>query len=130
MLHASLAIFDSDGKLIQDYGLKLEDKNLNGLEQTADFIFYKDIVALAYKKEKELRILIGSPDGSSVSDTLFTKLSNPQEIVRNNSDTNSFTRSWYKNVFYVWGYQSIKNMERKMEDATRYVFYINKVEAR
>jgi len=30
----------------------------------------------------------------------------------------------------VWGYQSIKNMERKMEDATRYVFYINKVEAR
>ncbi|HRG78279.1 MAG TPA: hypothetical protein PL167_01655, partial [Cyclobacteriaceae bacterium] len=118
------------GKLIQDYGLKLEDKNLNGLEQTADFIFYKDIVALAYKKEKELRILIGSPDGSSVSDTLFTKLSNPQEIVRNNSDTNSFTRSWYKNVFYVWGYQSIKNMERKMEDATRYVFYINKVEAR
>lgn len=130
MLHASLAIFDSDGKLIQDYGLKLEDKNLNGLEQTADFIFYKDIVALAYKKEKELRILIGSQDGSSVSDTLFTKLSNPQEIVRNNSDTNSFTRSWYKNVFYVWGYQSIKNMERKMEDATRYVFYINKVEAR
>lgn len=129
MLHASLVIFDSRGKKIQDYGLKLEDKKLNGLEQTADFIFYKDIVALAYKKEKELRVIMANPDGTSVADTVFTKLSNPEEIVKNNSDVNSFTRFWYKNVFYVWGYQSIKNTGRKMENVTRYVFYVNKVEA-
>lgn len=130
MLHASLVILDSRGKRIQDYGLKLEDKKLNGLEQTSDFIFYKDQIALAFKKEKEIKIISNKLDGVAVSDTISIQLKNSTEVVRNDSDSNSFIRFWYKNAFYVWGYQNIKDTSRQVEDPTRYVFYINKVEIR
>lgn len=128
MLHATLILFDTQGKLQQDYGLKLDDKRLNGLEQTSDFVYYKDVIALASKKEKELRLVIGDPTGTIVSDTLHTQLNNPYEVIRNESDSNGFTRFWYKNILYVWGYQAIRNNERKGENATRDVFYINKIE--
>jgi hypothetical protein len=128
MLHASLVIFDARGRRIQDYGLKLEDKKLNGLEQTTDFVFYQDIMALAYKKEGELHVMVGKPDGTVVVDTVFSKLSNPEEIVRNNSDVSGNTRAWYKNVIYLWGYQNIRYISRKVDEPSRYVFYINKVE--
>jgi hypothetical protein len=130
MLHASLMIFDARGKLIQDLGLKLEDTKLPGLEQTADFIFYKDIVALAYKKEVEVRVTVSKPDGTMTLDTVFTKLSNPEEIIRKNTDVAGYIRHWYKNMIYTWGYHNIRQISRNVEDPSRYVYYINKVEIR
>ncbi|MDZ7648994.1 MAG: hypothetical protein U5K54_18515 [Cytophagales bacterium] len=105
-------------------------KNLNGLEQASDFIYTQDVIAVASKKEKELRLMIGNPDGTFVVDTLLTQLTNPNEIIRNESDSNSFTRFWYRNVLYVWGYQAIRNTQRKEENTSRDVFYINKIEVR
>jgi len=130
MLHASLVVFDSQGKLKQDYGLKLDDKKLNGLEQASDFIFTQGVIAVASKKEKELRLMIGNPNGTFVADTLLTQLTNQNEVVRSESDSNSFTRFWYRNVLYVWGYQAIRNTQRKEENTSRDVFYINKIEVR
>lgn len=130
MIHASLVIFDAHGKRIQDYGLKLEDKKLNGLEQTSDFIFHEERVALAFKKEKEIKITSNKLDGAAIADTIAIQLKNPTEIVRNDSESNSFIRFWYRNSFYVWGYQNVKDTSRHIEDPTRYVFYINKVEIR
>ncbi|MBK7653201.1 MAG: hypothetical protein IPJ20_24190 [Flammeovirgaceae bacterium] len=128
MLHASLILFDLKGKLQQDYGLKLDDKKLNSLEQASDFIYYKNQIALASKKEKDLRLLVGDLDGTLIADTLHTQLSNPEEIVKSESDSNSFARFWYKNIFYVWGYQNIRHISRKAEESSHYVFYINKIE--
>jgi len=127
MLHASLSLFDMQGKLLSDYGLKLEDKKSQGLEQTSDFIFYGDHIALAYKKEKELIINNSKPDGVIVSETLSTQLEE-SAFVRHDSNNNSLIRSWYKNVFFVSGYQNIKDKSGKVEDPTRFVFYINKIE--
>jgi hypothetical protein len=37
-LYSSVLVFDLKGNLTADYGIVLEEKNSNGLEQTADFI--------------------------------------------------------------------------------------------
>ncbi len=127
MLHASLSLFDLQGKLLSDYGLKLEDKKAAGLEQTSDFVFYGDHIALAYKKEKELIINNAQPDGVIIPETLVTQLEETA-IVRQDSNNNSLIRAWYKNIFFVSGYQNIKDKSGKTEDPTRFVFYINKIE--
>jgi hypothetical protein len=125
ILYASLLIFDLQGNLTNDYGLVLKDKKIKGLEQTSDFIYAEDHVAIAYKKEKEIFVMNHKP-GESKLDTLQTSLSKPDEIVRSDSDYGNI-RFWYQNFMYSWGYQYIKDQEKKSEDPNRYVFYINKI---
>ncbi|MBL7870786.1 MAG: hypothetical protein JNM78_04175 [Cyclobacteriaceae bacterium] len=129
MLYASLIVFDTQGKKNYDYGIKLEDKKVGGLEQTADFMFYKENFALAFKKDKEVKFISGHPEETVEKDTLTSELSY-DETVRNDSDDNSAIRLWYQNVFYSWGYQSIRDRSPHAESPTRYVFYINKIEVR
>ncbi len=125
ILHSSLLVFDITGTLINDYGLVLEGEKSNGLEQTSDFVFNEDNIALAYKKEKEIRVMHYTPDGGSL-DTLQTLLEKPGEVVRSDSE-NGNVRFWYQNYMYSWGHQRIKDQEKQSEDPTRYVFYINKI---
>lgn len=128
MVYASLIVFNPQGKKNYDYGLKLDDKKAGGLEQTADFMYYKDNFALAFKKEKEVKFLRGHPEDSVEMDTVTSELSYPEETVRNDSGNNSAIRLWYQNAFYAWGYQSIRDRSPNAESPTRYVFYINKIE--
>ena len=125
ILYSSVLIFDMKGNLDVDYGFILEEIKSNSLEQTADFIVKNDNVAIAYKKEKELRIKYHTPDGSKL-DTLATTLQKPGQIIRSDSEI-GYIRSWYQNYMYSWGYQRIKDQEKQSEDPNRYVFYINKI---
>lgn len=124
-LYSSVLVFDLKGNLTADYGIVLEEKNSNGLEQTVDFLFNSDKVVIAYKKEKDLLIMHHTADGSTL-DTLQTTLQKPGEIIRSDSE-NGYVRSWYQNYMYAWGYQRIKDQEKQSEDPNRYVFYINKI---
>lgn len=124
ILSSSVLVFDHQGNLKNDYSLVLQEKKSNGLEQTADFIFNKDEIAIAYKKEKEILIMHGT--NGNQYDTLHTTLENPGELVRSDSE-NSYVRFWYQNYMYSWGYQRIKDPEKKSEDQTRNVFYITKI---
>jgi len=128
MLYSSLLVFDKDGKRKTDYGLKLDDKKVSGLEQAADFLFYQNHFALAFKKEKE-SIFISGKLGDEVveTDTLATEALNPGETIRNESTENSAIRFWYQNAFYLWGYQNVRDPSRA-EVSNRYVFYITKIE--
>ncbi len=130
MVYASLMVFDPQGKKDYDYGIKLEDKKVGGLEQTADFMFYKENFALAFKKEKEVKFISGHSEDTVEMDTITSELSLPEESVKNDSGDNSSIRLWYQNAFYSWGYQSIRDRSPKAESPTRYVFYINKIEVR
>jgi len=129
MLYSSLIIFNPNGKRIIDYGLKIEDKKVSGLEQATDFVLHNNRFALALKKEKEAIFLSGKIDDQVETDTLATELTNPGERIRNESAENSAIRFWYENNFYLWGYQNIRDRSRS-EDHSRYVFYINKIEVR
>lgn len=129
MLHAALAVFDRTGKPKRDYGLKLNDLKISSLEQTSDFLFYEDEVAMAFKKEKEVRILRSLNDEIEY-DTIVSKLNSPTETVRHESESVSYIRSWYKNAFYVWGYQTLRDSSQAALESGRQVFYINKIEIR
>jgi hypothetical protein len=130
MLYSSLMIFDPRGKWVSDYGIKLNDLKSRGLEQTADFMFYKDQLALTFKGEDEIKFLSRKPDDTIEIDTLTTRLTNPTEKVRSDSRDDGSIRLWYLNKFYVWGYQSIRDRSRAFTEPSRYVFYINKIEVR
>jgi hypothetical protein len=123
--YSSLIVFDQKGNLTNDYGMVMDEKKSNGLEQTSDFIFNKDNIAIAYKKEKEVRVKHYTEEGSSL-DTLQSTLQKPEEFVRSDSE-NGFIRFWYQNYLYSWGYQRIKDQQKKSEDQNRYVFYIDKI---
>lgn len=123
--YSSILLFDLQGNLTHDYGIVLKEKKIKGLEQTADFIINKGNAAIAYKKEKELFVIRHNPDGSKL-DTLQNSLKKQEEFVRSDSD-NGNVRFWYQNFMYSWGYQHIKDQEKKSEDPNRYVFYINKI---
>jgi len=129
MLYSSLIIFDTNGKRTIDYGLKMEDKKVSGLEQATDFMLHNNRFALAFKKEKETIFMSGKIDDEVKTDTLVTELTNPSESIRNESTENSAIRFWYENNFYLWGYQNIRDRTRS-DDPNRYVFYINKIEVR
>lgn len=125
VLFSSLVVFDTQGNLINDYGLVLDEKKSDGLEQTTDFLFNKNEVAIVYKKEKEILVKHNKPGGSTI-DTLQTSFLKSGEIVRSDAG-NGRVRFWYQNYMYTWGYQRIRDVEKQSEDPTRYVFYINKV---
>ncbi len=127
MLHASLTILDATGKPKRDFGLKLGELKTASLEQTSDFIFHKNEVALAFKKEKEIRLLKSFGDEVEL-DTVAAQLNNPTETIRHESTTASYIRNWYKNVFYVWGYQTLRDTTKGALEAGRQVFYIHKIE--
>jgi hypothetical protein len=125
ILYSSIFVFDLKGELTHDYGISLDNKKVTGVEQTADFIFDKDHVSIAFKDERNIFIKHNTPDGSTL-DTLQTTLQRPGEIVRSDSQ-NGYVRFWYQNFMYAWGYQRIKDQEKQSEVPNRYVFYINKI---
>ena len=51
--------------------------------------------------------------------------SDPADDIRSEKDYEGGVRQWYNNTFYVWGYQTIRNVTK--DDRVRDVFYINKV---
>lgn len=129
MLYTSLIIFDQQGKLREDFGLKLDSKRLVAMvEQTSDFLFFNNFRVLAHKKERDIFLEGLGPDEKVISDTLQAQGNIPGDVIRNDSGDNSAIRYWYKTFFFVWGYQSIRNRIEKPSDPSRYVFYINKIE--
>lgn len=127
VLHSSIAVFDLKGKLKEDYGLKLDTRDASSAEQASDFIYYNGKVTIAFKAEKQIKMMTGF-DGQTKADTVYIQLKNPDETLRGSGDTKeSFIRFWYKNNFYTWGYHSVKSSSKEAEDPNRYVFYINKI---
>ncbi|MCW5909959.1 MAG: hypothetical protein KIT62_02735 [Cyclobacteriaceae bacterium] len=128
MIYSALTVLDLNGKPVRDFGLKLGDLKTNSLEQTSDFTFYKGEIAMAFKKEKEVRILRSLTDEIEM-DTLTSQLKNPNESVRNESEA-SYIRNWYNNVFYVWGYHTLRDSRKGALESGRQIFYINKIEVK
>ncbi len=50
---------------------------------------------------------------------------NPDDDIRTEREYEGGVRLWIDNVFYVWGYHTVRNTNS--DDRVRDVFYINKV---
>ncbi len=126
MLHSSLSFFDLQGKLKKDYGFKLNNTKQSDLEQLSDYIVDKNRVSMAFKREGEINIKTWMDD-SLTQDTLKIKLNNSTDKVRLEYNQNTGLREWYGTIFYIYGYESIRDKEN-YDDPGRYIFYINKLE--
>jgi hypothetical protein len=81
---------------------------------------------MLYKKESELKIKsVVLPEDSVAEATEKIKTNDPVDDIRSEKDYEGGVKQWYNNTFYVWGYQTIRNVTK--EDRVRDVFYINKV---
>lgn len=122
-----LVAFDGNGQVKWDQSIKVEDINLPGVEQISDFTVTNEKAFLIYKKESELKVkTVVLGDDASTEHTENVKTLEDADVIRSEKESENGVRHWYKNSFYVWGYQTIKNATR--EDRVRDVFYINRVD--
>ena len=128
-LHETVvAAFDAGGNLIWDQSISFDDLKRPALEQVTDFYSDDSNLHFIYKKESELKIKsISLGEGSATEVTEKIKLLKESEEIRNEKELEDGVRHWVGNTFYVWGYHTVRDPDRK-EDKARDVFYINKLE--
>ena len=119
--------FDSQGELLWDQSIVLDDMKRPALEQVSDFYTDEENLHFIYKKESELKIKsVSLEEGTATEITEKIKLKEPSEEVRSEKELEDGVRHWIGNTFYVWGYHSVRSQENK-ENRVRDVFYINKI---
>lgn len=127
-LYETVAIgFSADGKVSWDQSIVLDEMKRPALEQVSDFYTDDENLHFLYKKESDLRIKsVSLEEGTPTEATEKIRLMEPSEEVRSEKEVEDGVRHWYDNTFYVWGYHTVRNPEKK-ENRVRDVFYINKV---
>lgn len=128
MIHSVVVEFNANGKLMTDYGVKLNDIKLATVDQASDFVQKEESTTILFKKDKYLRQGSFNQRGELVkSDTVKVNLNAPTETIRFEDDDDGGIRYWYGSAFYMWGYHTVQDISKRGEDRNRYVFYINKV---
>jgi hypothetical protein len=125
-----LLSFDGSGKLLWDQSMKLDDIEKKSLDQISDFCYINNRLIFLSKKESEVKAKLISIDNNESTEIISKiKGKNLNDEIRHEIENESGVKHAHGNAFYVWGYQTIRNMDFK-EDRTRDVFYINKVVVR
>ncbi len=129
-IHETVIVsFDAKGNVMWDQSLVLDDLKIESSEQVSDFILINGNIIFLYKKESEIKYKLASlleKDTKELTEKI--KTNDPLDDIRSERDNDGFVRHWYGNSFFVWGYQTIRNINS--EDRVRNVFYINKVVAK
>src|SRR5690606_30201030 len=122
-----LVAFDPNGNRLWDLSISLDDIEKSALEQITDYYFSGTHAYILYKKESELvGTIINIEDGSSEEVKQRIKTLEDLDEIRSDKDQDDGLRHWIDNTFYLWGYQTIRNIHNK-DDRVRNVFYVNKV---
>ncbi|MEQ9414163.1 MAG: hypothetical protein RIF39_10050, partial [Cyclobacteriaceae bacterium] len=119
MIESVLTMFDNQGEIVWDNSLKYDNIKRFVTEQVSDFTIKDELIFLSYKNESKLHVSTSALALEPEMDTLNIPLKNPSDIIRNEVEEDSGIRYWYGDFSFVWGYQSIKNTERKTEDFVR-----------
>ena len=131
IVQSAVVVFGSDGKLDWDHSLKVDNEERSSLEQASDFWSDKNRIVITNKMESDMTTKVRFRNDESTSDTVKIMLKNSQEVVRDDVKDEGGVRFWYGNKFFVWGYQTLKDPAMNiLEDRTRTVFYLVKVDAR
>ncbi len=129
-IHESVLIsFDAKGNVAWDQSMVLDEIKIESPEQVSDFMVSNDTITFLYKKDSELKFkrIVKSEVVFKVQ-TEKVKTNETADEIRSEKEVDGFVRHWYGNSFFVWGYQTIRNVNS--EDRVRDVFYINKVVAK
>jgi len=121
-----LIAFDGQGHIKWDQSMTLDEIKMPSVEQVADFCMTDDRIHFIYRKESDLKLKTISLKNDTVN-TYSEKIKplNPVDEIRSEKDGEGSIKHWYGNVFYTYGYQTIRNLGN--EDRVRDVFYVNKV---
>lgn len=122
-----LTAFDPAGQLKWDFSFKLDELKKLSLEQVTDFYYNGGNVYFVYKKESEIRYkIINDDDGTAKEDVAKIMTKFPEDEIRSDRNYEDGIKHWTGNTFYVWGYQTVRNVTHA-DDRIRDVFFINKV---
>jgi len=124
MKDAALIFFDGRGNMLSDLSLHFPEIKLPAKEQVSDFITLNGTTTMVCKTEKEIIVKATDQAGVAKEQKVAPELKSPGEIIRSEDNDNTSIRSWYGPYFFVYGYQTIRNVSTKN---SRDVFYINKV---
>ncbi len=129
-IHETIIIsFDAKANVVWDQSMVLDDLKVESAEQVSDFTMTDNNIIFLYKKESELKFKKNTiSDNTGKEQTEKIKTNDPLDEIRSERDIDGFVKHWYGNSFFVWGYQTIRNINS--EDRVRDVFYINKVVAK
>ena len=122
-ISSSIVFFDKKGKMVSDYSMKFPEIKLYAKEQVSDFAIEKDTLVILCKSEKGIHLKYCDDSGATLKESKITATPNENQIIRSENQDNSGVRKWYDNLFYVYGYQSLRTTEKKNHD----VFYITKI---
>ncbi|NOS91764.1 MAG: hypothetical protein HOP30_07565 [Cyclobacteriaceae bacterium] len=124
MQMACIAVLDGSGQLITDHGLPLAEMRIPSTDQVSDFIYTPTRTTILFNKDNEIHFQVTQSDGVQlINEKKEIQLLQASETIRSSTDAVGSMRYWYKNVLYLYGYQSIKNPEKGNRD----VFFINKL---
>lgn len=123
----ALIAFDGDGKRLWDVSCKPADAETETLKQIGQYYYRGDSVVLMYRQDSKIHSSVIDLVDETVSEhTTPIKLKNDTDELRDENEDRGGFDHWYKNAYFVWGYQSIRNTTNK-GDRNRDVFYINKI---
>jgi hypothetical protein len=128
MFASVLVLFDEEAKPDWDESIAFGNIKYSSLEQTSDFVETPKGILMAYKKNSEIFTKYTVPyDDHALADTVKVDLPNEADFLKDESEHDGTLKHWYKNSFYIWGFQNIRDKSKQSGDPTRYVFYINKI---
>lgn len=124
---STLLFINEKGIVENDYSAKLEDLKISSMRQVSDVTHYNDSAIVVYRKKHNILFhKVDLQSSESKKGEAKIKLNDKFDNLRTDDDKDAGIKNWYNNVFYTWGYHSIRNINLK-GDKTREVFYINKV---
>jgi len=126
--HAVVVGFNDKGEVLWDNSFEIDNVLSYNLDQFVHVDSNEERIVLLYLYENEIRtkIIKGNEvlEGESAENI---QLSFDDDKLRNESMGIESLEPWYKNNFYAYGTQNIKNEKDTGVKLNRRVFYVNKV---
>jgi hypothetical protein len=126
--HALALIFDENGKLISDFSVELPDITRNELKQVVSASVKGDRVYFLYMFENEIYVKQSNLNQETQGvKAIPIKLQYANDKQTQFSESNSGLERWYKETYFTYGIQEIKNKKRVDVERRRRVFFLNKI---
>ncbi len=126
--HAVLMGFDDNGKLLWDNSFEISDLKTFQLKTHVHVGFSGEQIVMLYLYDQKLQVKIIKE--SEIIEGKFSealKLKYENDEMKSNSEDLEGLEKWYRNTFYAYGVNRVKNLKDDNIQLNRKVFFINKI---
>jgi len=127
--HAVVIGFNDQGKILWDNVFAINDVVTFELEQFVNISVVDDRIVLLYNNDENIiqSKIIQNDEVIDGKKEYEIELIHEADEIKKNYEEISGLKSWYGNTFFTYGMQKIKRERQDGPNATRDVFYINKI---